>query len=176
MRNLFDLPRSSVTKVHAAERYISPVGPKRSIRDTTTGLFDPDAFIELAADRLERGLSSSGRVAVAVFQLDLADSQTCEESLGVMAAAIRNSIRPSDLATRPAPCTFIALLDRCDREEAKHVCGRIMRSVMALGIPGSLSCGIAVAPTEASSLDELIAIATRRPAPVRVSPVVAAAS
>ena len=180
MRGFSQLPGPIVTALNAlrgSERYSHPFGSQRPRRDADTGLFDPVAFNELASDRLERGTRSGGRAAVAVFQLDLIEGRAPDRSLGTVARAIRESIRPADLATRTSATTFIALLDRCDREEAKHVCSRIMRSVMQMETLGSLCCGIAVAPSDGSSLDELVASAMRRPTSARMSErIVAAAS
>jgi GGDEF domain-containing protein len=174
------VPQAIVTAISAlkrGERYNQPLGMQRPMRDPRTGLFDPDAFSELASDRLERGASNGGRVAIAVFQVDLLEDRASARSVDTIATAIRESIRPSDLATRTSPTTFVALLDRCDREEAKHVCSRIMRTVMRLDTLGSLCCGIAVAPSDASSLEDLVASAMRRPTPIRVAErLVAAAS
>jgi diguanylate cyclase (GGDEF)-like protein len=179
MRGFSHVPQSIVTAVTAlrgAERYSRPLGLQRPMRDATTGLFDPEAFNELATDRIERGTASGGHAAIAVFQLDLI-ARPSDRSLETVARAIRDSIRPSDLATRTGPTTFVALLDRCEREEAKHVCSRIMRSVMRMETLGSLCCGIAVAPSDGSSLENLVATATRRPMPVRLAErIVAAAS
>jgi GGDEF domain-containing protein len=180
MRGFTQLPHSIVTAMAAlkgVERYSRSLGLQRPMRDSSTGLFDPVAFNELASDRLERGATHGGRAAIAVLQLDLVDARMVERSIGTVAAAVRESIRPSDLATRTSPTTFIALLDRCDREEAKAVCSRIMRSVMRMEALGSLCCGIAVAPSDGSSLDELVASAMRRPSPVHLRErIVAAAS
>lgn len=145
--------------------------------DPETGLFDPVAFTELASDRLLRQLDR-GCAAVAVFQLDVLGERATDGSIGTgVARAIRASIRPSDLATQTSATTFVAFLDRCDREEAKHVCSRIMRSVVRLDAPASLVCGIAVGPTDGSGLDELVASAMRRPTPLHKSQrIVAAAS
>jgi GGDEF domain-containing protein len=180
MRGFSELPQSIVTAISAfrgVERYSRPLGLQRPMRDAATGLFDPEAFNELASDRLERGTASGGHAAIAVFQLDLIEPRASDRSVRAVARAVRDSIRPSDLATRTGPTTFIALLDRCEREEAKHVCSRIMRSVMRMDTLGSLCCGIAVAPSDGSSVDDLVAAAMRRPAPVRMSErIVAAAS
>ena len=180
MRGFSKLPLPIVTAITAlrgVERYSRSVGLQRPMRDPQTGLFDPVAFNELATDRLERG-TRSGSAAVAVFQLELIDGHASERAVGTtVARAIRDSIRPSDLATQTSATTFIALLDRCDREEAKLVCSRIMRSVMRMESLGSLCCGVAVAPNEGTSLDQLVASAMRRPTPMRTSErIVAAAS
>ena len=179
MRGFMQIPQPIVTVVSAlrgVERYSRPFGLQRPLRDPHTGLFDPDAFSELASDRIERGTLSGGRAAIAVFELDLTEGRSSERSLDTVGRAIRESIRPSDLATQTGPTMFVALLDRCDREEAKHVCSRIMRSVMQMDTLGRLCCGIAVAPSDGSSLDELIATALRRPTPVRTVERIAAAS
>ena len=173
MRGFSKLQLPIVTVIGAlrgVERYSHPFGLQRPMRDQNTGLFDPDAFNELASDRLERGSRGGGRVAIAVFQLDLLEARASDRSVvATVAQAIRESIRPADLATRTSATTFVALLDRCDREEAKHVCSRIMRSVMRMDSLGSLCCGIAVAPTDGSSIDDLIVNAMRRPTPVQLS-------
>ena len=164
-----------ITAWRGVERYSRPFGLQRPMRDPETGLFDPVAFNELAADRLER--SHTGTAAVAVFQLELIDGASDRSVGALVARAIRNSVRPSDLATQTSTTTFVALLDRCDREEAKLVCSRIMRSVMRMDALGSLCCGIAVAPNDGSSLDQLVASAMRRPTPMRATErIVAAAS
>ena len=65
----------------------------------------------------------------------------------------------------------------CDREEAKHVCSRIMRSVMRMDALGSLCCGIAVAPNDGTSIAQLVTSATRRPRAMQQSDrLIAAAS
>lgn len=177
MRGFSKLPLPIVTALTAlrgVERYSRPFGLQRPIVDPVTGLFDPVAFNELASDRLQRG-TRSGYAAIAVFQLDLTDDRAGEAAVSAsVARAIRDSIRPADLATQTSPTTFVALLDRCDREEAKHVAGRIMRSVMHLSTLGRMSCGIAVAPNDGSALDQLVANAMRRPTPVRVAERIAA--
>ena len=179
MRGFTKLPLPIVTAIAAlrgVERYSPAFGLQRPMRDPVTGLFDPVAFNELATDRLERG-TRSGNAAIAVFQLDLVDDAAQDRSVGTtVGRAIRDSIRPSDLATQTSATTFVALLDRCDREEAKLVCSRIMRSVMRMDTLGSLCCGVAVAPNDGTSLDQLVATAMRRPTPVRVERMVAAAS
>jgi len=180
MRGYVEVPQAIVTVISSlkgAQRYSRPFGLQRPMRDAVTGLFDPEAFNELASDRLERGGAKGGHAAVAVFQLDLIESAPSGHTIETVARAIRDSIRPSDLATRTSGTTFVALLDRCEREEAKHVCSRIMRSVMRMDSLGSLCCGISVAPSDGSSLDDLVAAAMRRPTPVRLNErVVAAAS
>ena len=168
---------TAIKALSGASRYSRPFGTVRPLRDPETGLFDPAAFNELASDRLERGMRSGGRSAIAVFQLDLIDERATDGPVAMVAHAIRESIRPADLATQTSATTFIALLDRCDREEAKHVSSRIMRSVMRMDALGSLCCGIAVAPSDGRSLDALVASAMRRPTPVRINErIVAAAS
>ena len=167
--------RPSVTGTSAGTadaRYISGPSRGRPMRDAL-GLFETSAFEELAADRLDRSLAKGGRVAVAVF--DLGERAT-EASLRLIASAIVENVRPSDLAARTSPTTFVALLDRCEREEAKQVCGRILRSLTTAAIDGRLSCGIAVASTDGSSLAALIARAAPRPVPARAGERLAAAA
>src|SRR5262245_24054419 len=144
MRGFSKLPLPIVTAITAlrgVDRYSRAFGLQRPMRDPETGLFDPVAFSELASDRLERG-TRSGRIAIAVFQLDTIDATPAGRALSAhVARTVRENIRPSDLATQTSATTFVALLDRCDREEAKHVCSRIMRSAMRIDALGSLCCG-----------------------------------
>lgn len=142
-------------------------------RDGLTGLYDLRAFSTLAADRLERTAENGGHGAVAILDLDgfkgLNDTlghQAGDRMLQLVASAIRANVRPHDLTARYGGDEFVILLDRCEADEAKRVCARVLRSVVMLstaaGQQMTLSCGISVSPTHGTDLRDLIANADKQ--------------
>lgn len=137
-------------------------------RDGLTGLYDLRAFSALATDRLERTVENGGKCAVAILDLDgfkdLNDSlghQAGDRMLQLVASAIRANVRPHDITGRYGGDEFVILLDRCEADEAKRVCTRILRSVVMLSLAAgrqlTLSCGVSVAPDHGTHLRDLIA-------------------
>jgi diguanylate cyclase (GGDEF)-like protein len=137
-------------------------------RDHLTGLHNVRAFAAASRERLTRISANGGRAAVAILDLDefkaINDThghQMGDRILQLVGGAIRANIRPHDLAARYGGDEFVLLLDRCEAEEAKQVCTRILRSVVMLshaaGRQVSLSCGIAIAPDSGTELRDLIA-------------------
>lgn len=142
-------------------------------RDGLTGLYDLRAFSALAGERLERALESGGHCAVAILDLDgfkgLNDTlghQAGDRMLQLVASAIRANVRPHDLTGRYGGDEFVILLDRCEAEEAKRVCARVLRSVVMLSLAAgrqiTLSCGISVSPGHGTDLRDLIASADKQ--------------
>lgn len=142
-------------------------------RDGLTGLYDLRAFTELATERLARAVENGGRSAVAIMDLDgfksLNDTlghQAGDRMLQLVASAIRANVRPGDLAGRYGGDEFVMLLDRCEEDEAKRVCARVLRSVVMLSLAAgrqiTLSIGISVAPENGTDLRDLIANADRQ--------------
>lgn len=142
-------------------------------RDGLTGLYDLRAFTELATDRLERTSENGGRCAVAILDVDgfksLNDTlghQAGDRMLQIIASAIRANVRPHDLTARYGGDEFVVLLDRCEADEAKRVCARILRSVVMLSLAAgrqiTLSCGISVSPEHGTDLRDLIANADKQ--------------
>jgi diguanylate cyclase (GGDEF)-like protein len=86
--------------------------------------------------------------------------------LQLVAGAIRANVRPGDLAGRYGGDEFVMLLDRCEADEAKRVCARVLRSVVMLSLAAgrqlTLSIGIAVSPDSGTDLRDLIASADRQ--------------
>jgi diguanylate cyclase (GGDEF)-like protein len=142
-------------------------------RDGLTGLYDLRAFSTLAFERLDRARENGGHCAVAILDVDgfksLNDSlghQAGDRMLQLVASAIRANVRPHDLTGRYGGDEFVILLDRCEAEEAKQVCARVLRSVVMLTLAAgrqlTLSCGIAVSPGHGTDLRDLIANADRQ--------------
>lgn len=137
-------------------------------RDGLTGLYDLRAFSELAHDHLERASENGGHCAVAIMDVDgfkaLNDSlghQAGDRMLQLVASAIRANVRPGDVAGRYGGDEFVMLLDRCEADEAKRVCNRVLRSVVMLSLAAgrqiTLSIGISVSPQNGTDLRDLIA-------------------
>ncbi len=135
--------------------------------DDLTGLFNLRAFTALATDRLERTAENGGRCAVAVLDIDgfkeVNDSlghQAGDRMLQLVGSAIRANLRPHDLPARYGGDEFVILLDRCEADEAKRICNRILRSVVMLTVAAgrqiTLSCGVSVAPANGSDLRDLV--------------------
>lgn len=142
-------------------------------RDGLTNLYDLRAFTQLASDHLERAAENGGRCAVAIMDVDgfksLNDTlghQAGDRMLQLVASAIRANVRPGDVAGRYGGDEFIILLDRCDTDEAKRVCSRVLRSVVMLSLAAgrqvTLSIGISVSPDNGTDLRDLIANADRQ--------------
>lgn len=142
-------------------------------RDGLTDLYDLRAFTALARDRLERTMENGGRCAVAILDLDafkeLNDTlghQAGDRMLQLVASAIRANVRPHDIAARYGGDEFVVLLDRCEADEAKRVCARVLRSVVMLSLAAgkqlTLSCGVSVAPDHGTDLRDLIANADKQ--------------
>jgi diguanylate cyclase (GGDEF)-like protein len=92
--------------------------------------------------------------------------QAGDRMLQLVASAIRANVRPHDLTARYGGDEFVILLDRCEAEEAKQVCARVLRSVVMLTLAAgrqlTLSCGIAVSPGHGTDLRDLIANADKQ--------------
>jgi diguanylate cyclase (GGDEF)-like protein len=142
-------------------------------RDGLTGLYNARAFSSQAAERLERTIENGGRCAVAMLDLDgfkdLNDTlghQAGDRMLQLVGSAIRANVRPHDLTARYGGDEFVVLLDRCEAEEAKRVCARILRSVVMLTLAAgkqiTISCGVSVAPENGIDLRDLIANADKQ--------------
>jgi len=151
-----------------------------SIHDRITGLVGSQAFQELASERLCRCAATAGRCALLVISGRSGDGATLPERyMKLVADAIRASIRPPDLAGHTEGGDFAVLLDRCDREDAKQVCGRIVRAVYAATagtrqeIP---AVGIAVAPGQGTALEELLRYARKELRSPRASALVVSAA
>ena len=136
-------------------------------RDPMTQLYNVRTFRALADARIA---AAEGRVplAIAVFDLDgfkrVNDTHghpAVDRALGLVATAVRASLRASDVAARYGGDEFILLLDGCDDDAADRIVQRIRRTVAALSIgvgePLTVSVGVATYPSCGRELDVLVA-------------------
>jgi len=136
-------------------------------RDPMTQLYNVRTFRALADARIA---AAEGRVplAIAVFDLDgfkrVNDTHghpAGDRALGLVATAVRASLRASDVAARYGGDEFILLLDGCDDDAADRIVQRIRRTVAALSIgvgePLTVSVGVATYPSCGRELDVLVA-------------------
>jgi diguanylate cyclase (GGDEF)-like protein len=136
-------------------------------RDPMTQLYNVRTFRALADARIAaEGANAS--LAIAVLDLDgfkrVNDTHghpAGDRALGLVATAVRASLRASDIAARYGGDEFVLLLDRCDDAAAERIVQRIRRTVAALSIgigePLTLSAGVATYPACGWTLDELVA-------------------
>ena len=135
-------------------------------RDPMTQLYNLRMFRALASARIDAS-GDDARLAIAVLDLDefkqVNDTRghpAGDEALGLVATAVRASLRTSDIAARYGGDEFILLLDRCDDAAAERIVHRIRNTVQALsggvGDPISFSAGLAVYPAVGRDLDTLI--------------------
>jgi len=130
------------------------------IRDAVTSLFSRSAFDELALDALERGARNGGCSSILFIQSPL--ERSTDRTARTIAGAIRATVRPHDIASRYSDTSYVVLLDRCQRDEAKQVASRILRAIAASTEPVAVACGIAVAPEDGSDLAGLIQAARKQ--------------
>jgi len=153
--------------------------PSGALHDQATGLVSTAAFLELAEERLGRCAATGGRCAILVVSTrDDTGAPISDHALRILAGATRSSISPPDLAGHDEEGDIVVLLDRCDHEDAKQVCSRILRALYAAGRDGVLapSVGIAVTPDEGRKLSELLRHARKEArAPRRAAMAVSAA-
>lgn len=147
--------------------------------DPKTGLLNMRGWHEAAERALER--STRSRTPAAVLMIDLDHFKYINDTWGhpagddvleVVATALRNETRPSDVVGRFGGEEFVLLLPDADSAEAVTAGERIRRSIAELEIPTTdkrggpvaitdrtTSVGIAVYPHHGSELDDLLQIA-----------------
>ncbi|TMC28402.1 MAG: GGDEF domain-containing protein [Chloroflexi bacterium] len=136
-------------------------------RDPMTQLYNVRTFRALAEARI---VTAGERALLAIAVLDLDGFKRVNDThghpagdraLGLVATAVRASLRASDIAARYGGDEFILLLNECDDAAAERIVQRIRRTVAALsmgiGEPLSVSAGVATYPSFGPNLDELIA-------------------
>ena len=135
-------------------------------RDPMTQLYNLRTFRVLADARLGAA-GDRGVLAIAVLDLDgfkrVNDTHghpAGDRALGLVATAVRASMRASDVAARYGGDEFILLLDGCDDSAADRIVQRIRNTVSALSIgvgdPLTVSAGVATYPSCGSALDDLV--------------------
>jgi diguanylate cyclase (GGDEF)-like protein len=135
-------------------------------RDAMTQLYNLRTFRILTEARLTAAGPESA-IAIAVIDLDgfkqvneTSGHPAGDRALGLVATAVRASLRTSDIAGRYGGDEFILLLDRCDDDAAARIVGRIRNTVQALssaaGQPLSFSAGLASYPACGRTFDALV--------------------
>ncbi len=142
----------------------------QALHDSLTGLGNRDLLIERLAGVLARR-SHAGAVPVVLF-IDLDDFQSVNDTLGhalgdeclrAVASAIRLTVRPTDLAVRPAGDEFGVLIeDGRDIGAVIRIADRIIEAVArpveldGHWVSAGASIGIAAARSRRQSADDLL--------------------
>jgi diguanylate cyclase (GGDEF)-like protein len=147
----------------------------RASHDQLTGLLNHQAFVRELEGELERGARYGHGVVLVFFDLDrfkgLNDSlghQAGDRALSSFAAALRGSLRASDLAGRMGGDEFAAYLVEADDETGPRLMGRLHDRLDELAELGeiplsfSFSAGSAHFPDEAAGADALFRVADER--------------
>jgi GGDEF domain-containing protein len=147
-----------ILKAHATERTRS-----RSLKDQSTGLPNLRHFVELLEVHLAE---PDPRHPFSLIVMKLAapferDSSMAEEVVSV----VRRALRPADLLFSSATDELVALLLNTDAKTSASIAGRVASSLAApraKGLIGSVKVGIASAPVEGLTSDELLGVARDR--------------
>jgi diguanylate cyclase (GGDEF)-like protein len=155
---------------------------RRAITDELTGLYNRRFLEESIKDRFDHGSIGIRKMSLMMMDLDKVHViNVCHGSLAgdqviiAVADLLRGCIRPGDIAARLSGDEFAILLPDTDGDDAKHIAERIREAVSALRVtvpktPGSeekteievkTSLGIAVAPTHADTVDNLVLVSDR---------------
>lgn len=149
----------------------------RAVLDELTGLPTRRAFVEAARLQLANA-SESAPLAIAVIDVDHFKSVndtfghlTGDNVLEVVAQVLSEGSRPSDVVGRYAGDEFVILLPDTGPLDAQRICERLREGVGSRRIPVrgaeerwvgvSLSIGVAVAPRNGESFEDLFAAADR---------------
>jgi diguanylate cyclase (GGDEF)-like protein len=153
----------------AVEQYVGRVAGKladRARRDSLTGVLNHAAFQSRLADETARAARYQGRLALAVFDLDrfkeINDQlghQEGDRLLREFARILAVTVRVSDSVGRLGGDEFGAILLET---EPTRLAAFLDRLYARLPPEIAVSAGAAFFPTEASSPEQLVALADRR--------------
>jgi diguanylate cyclase (GGDEF)-like protein len=160
-RTVFD----NIVSRHQAFRRIETLAQ----RDPLTDLWNRAAFLDL----LERHLAAApeDRDDIALIAIDLDRFKDINDTLGhpagdavlkEVADRIRSAVRPGDEISRIGGDEFLVMLTGADRSEVDIVARRVLAkfsSPFTINMTNSVcgaSVGYAIAPTDGSTLDELL--------------------
>jgi diguanylate cyclase (GGDEF)-like protein len=160
-RTVFD----NIVARHEAFRRIETLAQ----RDTLTDLWNRAAFLHLLEQQLVT--ASSSKIEIALIAIDLDRFKDINDTLGhpagdvvlkEVAERIKSVVRPGDEISRIGGDEFLVMLRGADRSEvdmiARHVLTKFS-SPFTINMTNSVcgaSVGYAIAPTDGSTLDELL--------------------
>lgn len=134
-----------------------------SARDPLTGIYNRKKFDDSLDECIDSARRSGDPLSLVIFDVD--DFKTINDQLGhlvgdnvlrVLAAAVRNVVRDTDIFARWGGDEFVILLPNTDLAEAERVVDRIRKSVKDLcpAAPDGITCSFGVARYEAGDSKE----------------------
>jgi putative nucleotidyltransferase with HDIG domain len=149
---------SAIAEAHNAERHRS-----RSLKDQSTGLPNLRHLMEFTEAQLSRADGPHGFCIVLIqFSAGFAAENEVTEAL---VAALRRILRPADLLFRTADCELIAVLLNTERSAALTMATRVgaaLSTQFREHLPTRLHLGVACAPDDASTSEQLVRVARER--------------
>lgn len=141
-----------------AEQHDGAAGPQNALTDQVTGLFSEE-YLQVA---LESRLASARRhlrpVAVALLEVTagLPGESSRPADPSVVADAIRNTVRDSDIACRLGDGTFGVILEDTPENGAVWTVERVRRNLVSTSGHHTLWAGVACYPAHAFDGDDLM--------------------
>lgn len=150
---------------------------KEIYRDSLTGLYNRGFLNENLPRELDRAVRNDDSIAFLMIDIDnfkhINDTfghQEGDRILAFLAMVIHKSIRKMDLACRYGGEEFSLILPKTDKISAIQLAERLRGNLAILSTSHkpaimreiTLTIGIAMAPNEATTADELVAIADKR--------------
>lgn len=146
-------------------------------RDSLTGLYNRGFLNENLPRELERAKRNGASIAFLMLDIDnfkpindIFGHQEGDRILSFLAMVIAKTIRDMDLACRYGGEEFSIILPQSSLQDAVGLAKRIQTNLIDLSVEHkpalvrdiTLTIGIAIAPTEASTAEQLIALADKR--------------
>jgi diguanylate cyclase (GGDEF)-like protein len=145
--------------------------------DAKTGLLNADSWGKAAADELDRATGAGHDTGVLMIDLDHFKAindryghPTGDRLLRVIADALKDEVRSSDLVGRYGGEEFVVLLARTTRLHGRAIAERIRHRIATTNPDGvnpadlgrvTVSIGVAVHPEDGDTVDDMIASADR---------------
>jgi len=144
-------------EAHATERARS-----RSLKDQSTGLPNLRHFEQLVEAHLAE---PDGRHPFCLVAMGFGVALVRSQSMDQVVTAVRRALRPADLLFSSATDELVALLLNTDSRTCIAIAARVgasLNDLLANGVIKAVKIGIACAPGEGSTGDELLALARER--------------